>query len=231
MVCMEKFRFILKEVWKGNSLWRALTHEAFRRIEISGTVFDLGSGSKQAYFSYLTERPPVTVLNFDQKGTTTTPPVNLETDRIPRPDQSADMVIMCNILEHLYAHDFALKEAYRVLKSGGRLVGFVPFFCHYHAGPHDYFRYTFEALEKMFEGAGFSAEASKRGITALGYGPFAVSYHSVFFLSIPKRTRRRLKLIITAFMPLALALDRLFIKIYPNLPKEFPLGYQFDIKK
>jgi SAM-dependent methyltransferase len=48
---------------------------------------------------------------------------NLETDRFPYADRSFDVVLFCEILEHLLlAPDFALAEIRRVLRPGGHLV-------------------------------------------------------------------------------------------------------------
>lgn len=225
------FLFLIREIWKGNGLWRALMHSHMSRLDFKGIVYDLGSGTKQDYFSYVTRAEKIKLKNFDQKGTKDTPPVNVEKDPIPEADNSADMVLMSNILEHIYNYDFSLKEAYRVLKPGGRLVGFVPFFCHYHPGPHDYFRYTDEALKIMFLNAGFKKNEERYKIEPLGFGPCTVSYHCVFYLAFPKRARRRIKLIAFAIMPIALFGDWLMRKIYPNLKRDFPLGYAFEIEK
>lgn len=45
--------------------------------------------------------------------------VDLETDQLPFPDDFFDMVISFGVLEHLRYYDTSVKEAYRVLRSGG----------------------------------------------------------------------------------------------------------------
>jgi SAM-dependent methyltransferase len=55
--------------------------------------------------------------------------------------------IICNaVLEHVEDPFYAMKEMYRVLKKGGKLVFYVPWLFPYHPAPHDYFRYTKEGV-------------------------------------------------------------------------------------
>ena len=50
--------------------------------------------------------------------------------RLPVPDAVADMVICCDILEHLLEPEILLKEAYRILRHGGLLITSVPNLVH-----------------------------------------------------------------------------------------------------
>ncbi len=52
--------------------------------------------------------------------------VNIETERIPLPDQSVDAVLAIHIIEHLHNPIILLSEAIRILKIGGKLIIITP---------------------------------------------------------------------------------------------------------
>src|SRR6185503_12278170 len=55
---------------------------------------------------------------------------------------SLDAVFLTSVLEHLTNPNQAIDEVCRVLRPGGRLFGYAPFYHHYHPSPSDYFRFT-----------------------------------------------------------------------------------------
>lgn len=61
---------------------------------------------------------------------------------LPFRDASVDAVFLTSVLEHLTNPNQAIDEVYRVLRPGGRLYGYAPFYHHYHPSPSDYFRFT-----------------------------------------------------------------------------------------
>lgn len=61
---------------------------------------------------------------------------------IPLPDESVDLIIMTEVLEHLKNPLNALKEAYRILKDNGLLLLTTPMTWPIHERPNDFFRYT-----------------------------------------------------------------------------------------
>ena len=75
---------------------------------------------------------------------------------LPFPEQSFDLVIATELIEHLRCPDLALREIWRVLKPDGRLMLSVPFLFRVHGDPEDYFRYTkdglFAMVDRLFDG-------------------------------------------------------------------------------
>lgn len=83
---------------------------------------------------------------------------------LPFSDASFDAAINIVTLEHICEPGTALKEVYRVLRPGGRLLLVAPHEWEVHQSPHDYFRYTRHGLGYLFEKAGFTESA----VTAVG---------------------------------------------------------------
>jgi SAM-dependent methyltransferase len=80
-------------------------------------------------------------------------------DRLPFSDESFDVVVSFEVLEHLERPDEALREMSRVLRPGGHCVVFVPFIYHLHEYPRDFFRYTPYGLAELFKRAGFGMKS------------------------------------------------------------------------
>ncbi len=79
-----------------------------------------------------------------------------EGDRWPVPDDSVDVVLTTETLEHVLEPAVFLAEARRVLRNGGRIVITVPFSARWHYVPHDYWRFTPSSLRSLLERAGFA---------------------------------------------------------------------------
>lgn len=76
--------------------------------------------------------------------------------KLPFKDEVFDGVLMENVLEHLHDYQRAIKEAFRVLKKGGRLYSFTPFMYPLHSAPEDYYRFTPSGLRHIY--ASFTVE-------------------------------------------------------------------------
>ena len=74
---------------------------------------------------------------------------------LPLADNTCDIVMLSNVIEHTPTPQILLNECYRVLKPGGRLIGSVPFLAHVHQEPYDFMRYTHHMLERMMKESGF----------------------------------------------------------------------------
>lgn len=214
------FLFLLREIAKRKSLTRAFLNAELRGHRLAGTVLDVGGGKHRDYLTFLhmaegTDVQTVDLLPHEQG----TRQLNFETDPLPYADASLDQIIVFNVLEHIFNHQFLTNEMRRVLKPGAPLLGFVPFLINYHPDPHDYFRYTKEALQRIFACAGFE----KASIKEIGGGPFAVAFNTVA-LSLPRPVR-------LALFPAAYALDALFLRLRPQAGERYPLGYFFVLRR
>ena len=218
---MNQFLKLFPHLARGKTLVRALMDERLSRVMLSGTVLDVGGG-KEAYLEFMPKEKlrGAQVINID--GKTRMPDgrvCDLEVDPLPREDGTVDQVLLLNVLEHVYDHRHVLSEIYRVLQSEGALVGFVPFLVQYHPDPHDYFRYTKEALARLLREQHFIDIE----IIEVGGGPFFVNYNTLV-LSVP----RAIALIL---FPWYYILDRVFLALRPAARERYPLGYFFSATK
>jgi len=206
---------IAKKIAEGQTLLRILMNIGFKDLTISGKVVDVGGGRHPDYFDYFKKDYVSSIEAVDGSISK----IDFEKDRLPFADETVDTVVCANVLEHVYNHDRLAREMSRILKKGGTLVGFVPFLINYHPDPHDYFRYTSEALARIFAEAGFEGIAIMR----VGRWPFAANYNNLV-LSLPIVIRLIL-------LPFCYTADSLFLKLRPKAVERYPLGYIFSAKK
>lgn len=77
---------------------------------------------------------------------------------IPVADNSFDVVLLTQVLEHLPEPRAVLTELARVLRPGGRLWLSTPLFYEEHEVPYDFHRYTSYGLREHIERAGLAVE-------------------------------------------------------------------------
>jgi SAM-dependent methyltransferase len=75
---------------------------------------------------------------------------------MPFENNTFDVVLSTEVLEHVLNPDAYLLEVKRVLKPGGVFFFTVPFLMSLHEVPFDYYRYTPYALEEIFKRVGFT---------------------------------------------------------------------------
>jgi SAM-dependent methyltransferase len=85
-------------------------------------------------------------LNIEAK---TNPDVVADATRLPLPDNSVDVVVCTEVLEHLNVPTLCIDEIWRVVKSGGMFIGSAPFVFPVHGDPNDYYRYTESGLRSL----------------------------------------------------------------------------------
>lgn len=79
------------------------------------------------------------------------PDVVGDAHRLPLRNESVDLVIASQMLEHCRAPQQVVDEVWRVLEPGGCMVCSVPFNYIIHGDPSDYWRFTRYALEEVFK--------------------------------------------------------------------------------
>jgi SAM-dependent methyltransferase len=92
--------------------------------------------------------------------------------RLSQPDDSFDLVLSTQVLEHVFQPQDYLKEAWRVLRPGGRIILTTHGIWEEHGCPYDFRRWTFDGLSQELEQAGF---AVKR-VAKLTTGPRAILF-------------------------------------------------------
>ena len=76
----------------------------------------------------------------------------------PFEDSKFDKVLLRCVLEHVEEPEHILKELYRILKPGGKIVIEAPFINPIHGAPEDYFRFTPKGLEVIIKNQNFIIE-------------------------------------------------------------------------
>jgi SAM-dependent methyltransferase len=77
----------------------------------------------------------------------------------PFKDKAFDVVVLMNVLEHVYESCSLLKSITRIVAPGGSVVITVPFLLKVHQAPFDFSRYTPYFIEKMAADAGLQVES------------------------------------------------------------------------
>jgi SAM-dependent methyltransferase len=123
------------------------------RRHASGVLLDIGAGVSpyksillslaDHYFSLDTS---VRSTHLDCLG---------HVEHLPFGDEVADTVLCTQVLEHVPHPQIALKEMWRVLKKGGKIIVTAPHLSRIHEAPHDYFRFTEYGLRLLCEESGF----------------------------------------------------------------------------
>ncbi|ELS02154.1 methylase involved in ubiquinone/menaquinone biosynthesis [Xenococcus sp. PCC 7305] len=76
-------------------------------------------------------------------------------ENLPLENETADIVLCNQVLEHVNDPIKATTEIYRILKPDGLFIGSVPHVSPIHLEPYDFRRYTDLGIKKLLENAGF----------------------------------------------------------------------------
>jgi SAM-dependent methyltransferase len=125
-----------------------------------GDLLDIGCG-KMPYKNYILQNSPVSkYVGLDIEGALEydafiKPDFTWDGIKMPFEDDSFETTFATEVLEHYPEPGMVLSETFRVMKSGGCFFFTVPFLWNLHEVPHDEYRYTPFALERLLKEAGF----------------------------------------------------------------------------
>lgn len=185
------------------SFRRHYLDRALLETEFFGRVLDVGGKkiNRQGLF-----RPPLDkvesweYLNIDAS---TNPDYLCSSGEIPVEDNTFDMILLTEVLEHLKNPELVLKELFRVLKVNGTLIASMPFLSPVHMYPHDFQRWTKEKIKMELEKAGFKTE----NISPMG-GIVAVAMDLVYKYRTSNFMHRLIKKLIKSASPLIVFFDK-----------------------
>lgn len=127
--------------------------------DMRGTVLDVGAGQSpwRTWLPDSTTYQGVDVEYASQFGMDARPPDVTYYDglRIPFSNAQFDNAMCIEVLEHSADPAGLLREIARILRPDARFVLTVPWSARRHHLPHDYHRFSRDALELMFAASGF----------------------------------------------------------------------------
>ena len=170
-------------------IWNALQKSAPR---LKGKFLDVGCG-KKPYKNYLLENHFIetytgldieTALVYEEG---VGPDVTWDGSNMPFEDNSFDSMMATEVLEHCPDPLLIVQEMKRVLKPGGVLFFTVPFLWNLHEVPHDHYRYTPFALERIFRQCGMQLELHAHG----GWNTSMAQMIGMWIVATKKGKRRK----------------------------------------
>lgn len=135
---------------------RLLVDRLVGKLRAEPVLVDLGAGEQ--YYRAELERLGGRVVTVDCSLYGPTDVVG-DAHALPLRTGSVDALFVVEVLEHLERPWDFFREAGRVLRPGGYLVGVTPQYCPTHGFPYDFFRYTEGGLRSLAKHAGLEAEA------------------------------------------------------------------------
>lgn len=120
---------------------KACLDRLFQNLETNAWGLNLGAGDTDYHDS---------ILNLDIQDADHIDILNLGSD-LPFEDNSLDLVISQEVLEHIEDPFSTIEEVQRVLRPGGKFYCQIPFIIGFHPGPSDFWRFSRQAYEHVFQ--------------------------------------------------------------------------------
>jgi SAM-dependent methyltransferase len=203
---------------------------------VHGQVLDIGCGEQKPRH-YM--NPDAIYIGLDNYRTATEwygtrPQIYSDARALPFREASFDWVLLLDVLEHIPAPNLSVSEAFRVLKSGGRLILQVPFLYPAHDAPLDFHRWTLYGLNELARITGFTVVEKMPLGTPLECA--ALLCNLAFSKSVLNWIKRKNPLAITVlFLPFFVLCSNLLAWILSTRPEEddgfMPYAYRMVLEK
>lgn len=125
-------------------------------------------------------------------------------ENLPFQDSTIDLVFSSQVFEHIHNLDTVLKDVYRTLKPGGKLIASIPFVWDEHEIPFDYRRFTSFGVVDILEKHGcyhISLEKDTNFIEALAQMLIEYIWQYIF----PKNSQIKFLLTPVIIAPITIA--------------------------
>ena len=127
---MNDFFYIMKNTLLKKSLNRIFQEIYARNFSIEGEIIEFGAfkGSKKNFtnFANISDKSSLTFCDKFSKDKALSLSEDLE-KKLSFKDNFCDVILIFNVLEHIFDTENALCEINRCLKKNGKLIGSVPF--------------------------------------------------------------------------------------------------------
>jgi len=219
--------------------WLLLRHERrlnkFYKPNLHGIVLDIGCAGKIARQSVIALGATYVGLDYPRTAVAmygTRPDIFGDAHNLPVRSESADTVLILNVLEHLLEPDKALGEVARALKPGGKCLLEVPFLYPLHDQPFDYQRWTRHGLKTSAARAGLQVTS----LVPIGKAPETIGLLCNLMLSraILRLLANRNPLVILAVpLPVIIAGINIFARLLALVAKDdsMPIVYRAVLTK
>ena len=150
---MNRFKYYLKRSYRRQLLDKLQNKY---RDEYYGVVLDIGGRDRGGFKKPKNEVDKWIFADIEEKHK---PDIVLDVANMHNKDsESIDVISAIELFEHVAKIEDGIKECYRVLKPGGKLILSVPFLIPVHADPFDFQRWTNTKWLKELQNTGFSIE-------------------------------------------------------------------------
>lgn len=232
------------KIWHSHFLTSYYAGKVLPKLgyQLSGLVVDVGAGTGYGvrFINPRTTRYLPTDLptardskdkSVDRVGIG--PQVYSSAYALPFQQNSARAVISLSVLEHLKFPQQALKEMFRIMEPGGKILLSTPFAFPLHSAPSDYRRWTTYGLVAEIEEAGFVVQQTDimgGSIPALTINTWLLLRYHLMDLPLPYRL---LIVLLTPVLMLIQAIGNTLAVIFDHIDrrKAFPLGIAILAKK